>query len=432
MYSINGFGEIVALSNNTSNATATFGELSPRASTFSREKSLFGNAQSGDVTFVGFSCFNNTTSTTVPSTIGNEILQVLNWLYNEAKNGDVPNDQSQLVTKLTNEYGFLSNFSVGAIVTTIDVTLPEWIYFKNTTALGGNTYEVKVWFSNNAFEGQYTNYEIIVIPPVTNVDNLFNTYGTVGNYLAARTQNDLVNLIQTASGNKPYTLVTNETFTWVSSINANMTLDTNWVFIVYGPGGANLDAQKEAAKNYILENTTHSEVEWKTLIPSLFVSTEYIVTPHWNRYAIPNQTVQGGLYSSNFGPSTILDYANLTKGDYPTGHVNANARGGVFTYKTIAFSIVGNIDNINEDFDFTDKFRDYIPVPSTSLDFGRMSLKTQQWSLLMNEMLPIAEAMTPSSNLPISMSRKMRDGKMYLGKSLDGVLYLMVSKQSIS
>lgn len=429
MLSINGFAKIDALANNTDGAIATFGELSPSSITFAKEKYYFGNHTLGDVTFVGFSCTNGPNKASIPSIIGNEIALVLNWIYDTAKNGSLPNSKSQVITALMAEFGYLTTFNVGEILTASVLSMPEWIYFKNTGST--TTYEVKVWLSNDSFVGQYGLSEIIVIPPVTSVDVLFSNYGSVQNYLNNRTQTQLTDAIQNASGEYPYTFLRTETFNWVSSTNSTITLPTSWTVIGYGIAGNNVDAIKNAIKAFVLTNSSHTENEWKILIPSLFVSTEYIITPHWDVTSVDNLTEGGRLYSSIFGPQSITSYALLTKGDYPTAHVNTTAKGSFFTYKTLAFSIVGNPDNINGDYNFALKYRDYLPVVSTGPDFAKMSVATQQWSNLINSMLPIAETMTNTSNVPLTMTRIVRGSVTFVGKSLDGILYLVATKASI-
>lgn len=430
MLSINGFAKIDALANNANGVISTFGELSPSSSTFAKEKSYFANSTLGDVTFVGFSCFNGSTKTIVTPTIGNEIALVLNWVYEQGKSGTLPSTKSQLITALEAEFSYLDSFNVGDLLVDTTLVLPEWVSFTNTVNVG-NTYDAKVWFSNDSFVGQYPVSELIVIPPVTSVDVLFTNYGSVQSYLASRTQTQLTDAIQTASDNFPYTFLKTETFDWISGLNSTVSLPTNWTIIGYGVAGNNVDTIKQAIKDYILANSSHSELEWKVLIPSLFVSTEFIITPHWNRYSIENQTLQAGMYSSTLSPQAILDYALLTKGDYPTVHVSTATKGSFFTYKTLAFSIVGNPDNINGDYNFGLKFKDYLPIASTSTDFSRMSVKTQQWSNLINSMLPVAETMTSNSNVPLTMSRTVRGPITFVSKSLDGVLYLVATKASI-
>ena len=178
-----------------------------------------------------------------------------------------------------------------------------------------------------------------------------------------------------------------------------------------------------------MANSTHTRAEWKVIFPSIFISTEFIITPHWDRYSIPNQTLLAGMYSPTVSPQQIIDYALITKGDYNETHVRSTVKSTVSTYKELTLSIVGNIENIDGLYTFNAKFPDYIAVSTTSPDFARMSLRTQQWTAVLNDLLFAAETVTPFSSLPEGMSRIYRNSIMFVGKTYDGVLYLVLAKR---
>ena len=58
-----------------------------------------------------------------------------------------------------------------------------------------------------------------------------------------------------------------------------------------------MDYILDAIKDHILDNSTHDVDDWVEVFPDIFGMTEYIITPMWNRYSIPNMTLQTGLYS---------------------------------------------------------------------------------------------------------------------------------------
>lgn len=426
MYVINGFAEIPILASNLPNTVSNLGELSPLSATFSKEKGIFGSAQLGDVVFQSFSCRNEDGSlVATPTAFGSEITVLLNWIYNRGALGNISTDNTELASDLQQQFVGYESFDVGGIITNGTINLPAWVKWN---VPGPTPYEVRVWFSDSQFQAQYTEYEIIIVPPVTPVDALFNPHGTVYNLINNRTTGELVAELQEAIGDKPNTSMVTESFRWINSGNPDAWINTEWTAVIYGPAGGNIDNIKAAIVAFILSNSTHTEAEWRALIPSLFISTEYIITPHWDRFSIPNQTILAGMYSATVSPQQVTDYALLTKGSYTEAHVRSTVRASFFTYKTLSFSCVGNIDNIDGVYTFNGKFPDYLPLAPSSLDFNRMSQETRDWANLMNNMLEIAESMTPFSNVPLGMSRIYRNNVMFLGATLNGILYLVTTR----
>jgi hypothetical protein len=60
-----------------------------------------------------------------------------------------------------------------------------------------------------------------------------------------------------------------------------------------------------------------------------------------------------------------------------------------------------------------------------------MSVATQNWAQMINQMLPIARDMTQTSTIPLSYSRVIRGNKMYLAKSIDNVQYLLAAPGTV-
>ena len=428
MYIINGFASITPQANNAIGAVAPLGELSPLARTYSKEKAYFAAANLGIVEFVSFDCRDlDGDLAVVPNTFATNVLEVINWVYLQGLNGALNDSETTAASLINTQFSAsISDLSVGTMKSNGAVWLPTWLEWSFATGGAGN--KIKIWFADEEFKGQYPNYEIIVIPPIDNLDSFFSTYAAVKQLLDSRSVSELGTLINAARGEFPETLFRIDEYDWVNPLNASIKLTTNWTVLIYGIAGNNIDIIKATIIDYILANSTHDRDEWKELFPSLFISTEFIITPFWNRYSIPNMTEAAGLYSPTFKPSDIVDYLTLTATDYNPTHLTFAGRGSVVTYKSLAFAAVGNPENVDGLNIFTEKFPDYIAVAPTSLDFFRMSPDTQAFVNLLNAMLPVAEAMTEFSTIPVIYNRIWRDGIMFLGASLDGVLYLVTSK----
>lgn len=64
------------------------------------------------------------------------------------------------------------------------------------------------------------------------------------------------------------------------------------------------------------------------------------------------------------------------------------------------------------------------------MDFNRMSKKTQDWSYMINNLLRIAEDETARNNLPINTRMITRAGVTYASQTMDGILYLVATKEN--
>lgn len=429
MLNIKGFAAIPSLADNANNATAIIGELSPMSQTFSKNVTVHTHPtiDTSLVELRSFSVIDTINGpTALPTPAAGNIVDILNWLYNEATANALGNSAAVIESNLSAEYSTLIDIAMGPLIVIGTYAIPEWVTWTQTDAT--KPYITKVWFSDAAFLGQYDETELIVIPPIDNIDVLFGTFTTINSLISAVSGSNLVTKIVTASGNIPYSTLKTMDITWKNPNNPLQTITTEWTVIVYGLAGSSIDRLREAVIAYILAHTTHTRAEWEVLLPFLFISTEYIITPHWDRLGIPNQTLQAGMYSAITTPGQITNHALITKHDYLESFVRTAVRGSFATYKSIAFSIVGNVDNIDGIYTLEGRFPDYTPIPTTSPDFSRMALRTQQWAVMLNELLILAESATLFSSLPMNVSRIHRNGIMFICKSFENVLYLVMAK----
>lgn len=427
MLTIKGFAVIPALASNLANTTAAIGELSPLAQTFSRDVTSHALSPLDDVEFRAFSCIDSITGRQpTPALRGTDVAIIINWIYARVLLGTLGDNSDEIIDAITDNFTTLAGMTIGPLATNGTITMPEWISWTQTAT--SKESDVKIWFSNVAFVGQYDEFEIIIVPPIVTVDAFYNSYAVVSAAVDASTVTDTINRTNIASGNIPYSTLKSIDFDWINPSNTTQHITTHWTALIYGMAGSSIDHIKTAIDNYIMAHTTHTRLEWKVIFPSIFISTEFILTPHWNRYSIPNQTLITGLYSAIATPAQIIDYALISKGDYTENFVRSSVRGSYSTFKSITFSAVGNIENVDGIYTLNGKFPDYFPIATTSPDFARMSLKTQQWSTVLNDLLAVAETATAFSSLPAEMSREYRNSIMFITKTFDGVLYLVMAK----
>ena len=184
------------------------------------------------------------------------------------------------------------------------------------------------------------------------------------------------------------------------------------------------------ALQWVLENSAYPEDEWEKFIPDLFKVTEFLITPLWDEYSIPNETLTAGLNSPIIDYNIILEKARATATQYPDVHVDQYTQVSVANYKSLGFIVVGGTENRDGIYTFKAQFPDYIVIPTSSNEFGRMSPITQEWVMKFSEMLKIAETMDTFSDVPLGYTRVIRDNVMYVAMMHDQVQYLVVSQKS--
>jgi hypothetical protein len=441
MYVLKGF-----INNNTyldasPAATSAIGELSTQSSTYSTTKAYyFQEAAAPDLTLVSFaSNDSNSGNVPVPSNIVTQVLDIAAWIY--AQTQAIPNPgeiaQATILSGLLNQFETsAANFTAGNMVTDGTYWVPEWIQWENTTdptygsiATGG-TNLIKVWFADSSFSAEYDQSQIIVIPPLTNLNNFFTPSANVQALLDAQTYVDTITAVQAAKANNPETLLVGETYDYVDPANPANLIATNWTLLIYGPSGNNIDAITSAIINYILANSTETQAQWTAILPSLFKQTEFTLVPMWDQFAIPDRSQLTGIYSPIANPSRALGMMTQVAQSYPSAHINSNCCVATYPYKCVPVVSCGSPNNANAAYQLEDVFPDLLAVSSQSTDFSRMSQATQTFFLLLGTMLIAAESLTEFGNVPAGMSTLTRDGIFYLVATLNEVNYLVVCKSN--
>lgn len=451
MYNLKGFINISDLIDNNTGVVSVLGEMSPIAMSYAKEKGYYTIPTAASTELVAMSGLLEESSVVskapVPAEVAELALLVGRWVYDNCTNsgimGEVSGSYPAYLAALNAHFtgpSFVdfefSNLTMGDMVTqdvplATDRKMPEWlsfdlIYDDGPTEKPATT---KIWFSDEAFRAQFDEYEIEVVPPIDNLDNFFLPYTQVKNYIDAFTPPVMMEKIAEAIDIYPPTLVKTNMYTWEDNNDPPNTIETPWTVVIYGMAGNNVDYIIDAIKEYILSHSSHPYEDWLDIFPDIFKTTEFIITPMWNRYAIPNMTLSAGVYSPMVNFNQDIDDVLLTMLGYPEVFVRLHLMSGIFTYKSLSFYVCGSPDNRNNQFDFDDVFPDYVAVDTNSLDFGKMSPITQGWVLFMNEMIQVAETMTESSSIPFSCSRVTRDGVLFLASSYNDIQYLVTSKK---
>jgi hypothetical protein len=112
---------------------------------------------------------------------------------------------------------------------------------------------------------------------------------------------------------------------------------------------------------------------------------------------------------------------------YPSNYIADNLSIMPYDYKGISLAVFPGITNILGRRSLVELFPDYIAVPSTSLDFARMSIKTSEFAILLGKLLVAAESTSVYASLPNNFRRITRNGKLYISTVYDNINYMVAT-----
>jgi len=429
-FNVHGFIEIPDFMTTVINTVSPVGQLSPISKTYSRDIQSYCNDADPQVFLQAFSITDETGArATLPIQISQAILDLAEWVYKQPSTATDFIDANDMITRINAQFGAaVNNLNVGDVQMYGVNHYPGWISYNVVD--GSLLHPVKIWFADSLLKTGYKGNTIIVIPPCQPIDLLFGNFQAVNALLQPQSQSDFLAAIDAAKQDHPFTHVKSVEFDWVNPLDHTVHLPTNWTVLIYGEAGNNDDTIRNAIMEYVLSNSSHTQAEWQTLIPTMFASSEFIICPFWNKYAIPNQTIKSGMYSAIVNPADALTYIKQVAQGYDAAFINTNLRISEFVYRNLSFCAVGNAANYDGIFTLDGKFPDYLVVPSTSIDFARMHANTIGWVNLMNAMLPIADGLTQDSDIPAYMSVIQRGSVMFLASRYQNVLYLIPAKST--
>lgn len=432
MFILKGFFNYSTMVDNTRDVVARFGELSSYASTYAKDKTYHTDEQAPVTTLVSFHSVKDDALVNPDIGLVTRILTLGQYIHDRANDGFITSDRTVFMQMVNAEFGTLvDDFAFGRLVNDGNLWMPEWISFQDTQ-LGEENY-ISIWLSDNAFRFGYDEYHIEIIPPFTPLDDFFKGPIQVQQKL---NQFDLVEKlteVQETRGEYPYTVLKALRFDYVDPSDNGWELPTEWLLVIYGAAGSNPDLMKQAIINYILDNSERPENDWIEILPEIFTTTEFVITPFWNKYGVPNRELKAGIYSPTVKPKDIVSILKqTTQGpQYSDSWIENEHEISNLIYKSLAFGVVGNPENQDEITSFYEKFTDYLIVTNNSPDYNRMEPRTQEFFNKLGTAVRLAEDLKPTTELPAGMNQLRRNGVDYVVFGHENTNYLVVGKPSL-
>ena len=421
MLAIKGFASNSAFTNNTPGAIHRIGEVSTQSLSFSRERGMYIAPTLSNITFHALTTMQDDVKIQLDVPTRDFVLAVITEVYAKSRTGQelyVDTLINDLLTKFQTQ-GY--QFNCGTIVNDGTYHIPTWVSFK----INGKESFVKVWFTDQEFQLEYDEFEIVVVPPFKPVDDFFKHPTTVVSLIKSIKYTDMIEKVNEAKANNPEPIVRAEAFDYVNPLNSTDRTPTNWTVLIYGPNGDNIDSIKDALIDYILSNSAHGRDEWIKILPDLFRRTEFLLLPHWTKYAIENRQIEAGIHSPVTNLKAGLQWVTDNAFNYAPAHIAQYADFFSHPYKSLGIGLIGSIENRDNKYSIIDIYPDYINVNTASTDFNRMSAPTRLWAETIFEMLILADTANQYTSLPRKYTKVQRDGKWFVVRTVDNIHYLV-------
>ena len=431
MYTTKSFCNVSQFLSNVPGVVSPIGELSSYASTFSREVATYHHTTVDGYDLLNLRSMRDETRVSMRQELVDQAIGIVKIAVERTINtaGEI------LVTELEREIMLkastlkFSGLRLGAMVNSGQYWVPSSITWTDTSTAEQNVH--RVWLSLEHFINQYTDFEIVVVPPIVPLDNFFAAPTVIKNALDAITPTQMMDRAQEARDGHPETVIRTMEFLYYDQTSPGRTFKSFWSVVIYGLAGDNIDSIKDALVKHIMANTSRPRTAWEVIFPDIFKRTEFVLAPLWKQFAATTSQLRHGIYSPMIkSGSTVPNFVFSKLPSYAKAHIDKNTISFFFPYRSLAVASIGNVENRNSKILITDYFPDYMGIPTTDPDFNRMSTTTQEWIYkLLNAVLQ-AEEWYDGFDLQKGYYRVQRGNYNFIGFTYDNVQYLTLTKDS--
>lgn len=435
---IQGFVVIPTLADNAVGQIAPFGEFSEHAQTYTKDLRHLSNPDVyPHVEIATVKAINEQSQNiTIPSKVSGYMLQVANWIYKQFVNASIPlaNAKSVLESAVSTEFTFATTVRIGEIMSTNQPSKRLIDYIRFDCVENGETYRTTMWFNDQRFRIQYSYYDIIVIPPVDDIDRLTQDLPSTAVAIQSTTIDSVVAKIgYHTRANKPTNIVP-FSLTYHDPTGTNSSLiQTTWTLMLYGAMAEDTESMKSAIRDYLSDTSNYDK--WHVIFPDLYSTNEFIVIPFWDARATIEDSFDVGLYRTLVSNNELKDIQNrLVPNSYKVGknseiYLAENTLIGSVFYRTMMFMSLGSPSNSNTINKLTDLYPDYMALGTDSPDFSRMSIDTQDFVLKLNECFNKARLYTPDEKFPEGFTRATKGSRVYIGFDALGYTFYVLTRQ---
>lgn len=435
------FASIPELVNNLPNQISTFGELSPRSKTFTRLPTSYSAPTNPGIELIGFYAKTDAGVAFTPTgTLTQHQLDMVSWILDQHNTGGIPANanKASFLAAIQAQFPAITNLEINEILNGSPITsrFPDYVKWRYSDA--GVVCESTIWFVDSRFQSQYDQYEILLIPPTTPIDNLDASTSVVTGLLQALQPGDVLTQATTLAGNYPYTGLIPFNVVWNNPIAPHNTLNTTWYVLGYGPMAFDVDNIKNAIREYITTQTALPSGSWNVIYAGLYAENEFVIIPLWGNMAIPVDGLDVAIYDAAVRTGNLNTVAtNHLPGSYADSvtlstYLIANLEVMATYWRSAMMIAVGNPNNVGANTQISMLYPDYASIAPSSPDWLRMGASTRDFVSHLVAGLEAALTMTSTSGIPSGFGRATRDGKIYLTFSYAGYTYFILTAGSFT
>lgn len=425
-----GFGSISQFINNTPGQNSKVGELSTWSQTFSKTKGYYTDGVYPGYCVTTFSVVDTATGndTTLTQTETNLFVKICKVVTEYAVTNPAPLDPTDFRNYIQAEFfNDIQNLTMGELVQGAGVQMPSWIDFQQKA---GDKNLVRLWFADDNFANEYPDFDITVVPPHPDVTVFSGGWAAGVARLVEWPNSKLIEELQAKKNLNPETYIRMLEVDFVNRLNTTQKKTTTWYFLVYGEAGDTEDSLKDAAIDWLVKSSGKDEAYWEPVFPELFKRTEFALFPRWEKISIPNMSDLTALYSPFTDIKETETYLKAQCSFYPAAHITTNMFTFPVTYKSINVAGVNGVNNIDAQKRIDQVWKDYIAVGTSSPDFQRMEIDTQNWVHFMIKLITTAENATTTSTLPQGIRRVRRGNLVFVSGNYNRANYLVTLRSN--
>lgn len=373
---------------NSVNVVSPLYEISDIALTYSKNKQQYSSTINPLYSLYLFKAID---LTTLAQDEVNDIINVIMELSNFLSTTQLTSKQ-QILISFTDYYNTLNPAStVDNLVynNTVDVNLVRSVDYLSFTV---RTINCEVWLSDSIFRTFYPDYELSIILPFANFQQIVNN---AGSFITAIDNFNLLTFNERIESDKG---VIPTTYTKMLNIpyrvpNTNVYKNCYFAFNIYGLQGNYDYILKLELYQYLTTTLAMPGALVEELFPSILNINEFFITPRWEKIAIPSQVGQSSISSQVVSAfNETFDTNKFVKVYNNNNYLRDNTYSVPFDYNNVLLHITNGFYSEDGMQDFKQYFSDFITVTSTHPDFARMATRTQHLISLLETMLTVANA----------------------------------------
>ena len=181
---------------------------------------------------------------------------------------------------------------------------------------------------------------------------------------------------------------------------------------------------REAIRSFILEATDEDSAWVNYFSPNLWVSNRFWLYPQWEGMAVDDGI--DGVYSSTISiPEQISKIADY--GEFGAVYIAEHLAIFPVSYNNLLISCIPSPTNVTPNDKVSTILGDYI-VSTNNTMFSLQSDSTKQWSLMINDLVAVAEGKYAISDVRTDILRSAHGAVVYFTASTNGVTYSVAQR----